>query len=254
MLHTSAIARTDRNNRQPAVWLVALSLLGTSFSVPAQVQRSGGGASNQLMQQYQQAVGERTALQAENAKLKQDLDAATKDRDALKKERDALRAKAGGADQSEAKAAQATQAAQQSLEQQRKKMEELIAKYRETALALQSLEKQHAELQTKYENRTTQIKECVDHNQKLKDITNDVLDRYANQSIFKKATLSEPFTRITRSRLENIVDDYRLEVDALSMKDVRSAGGCHTVAKAFSGGSSGECSADPSRCCGSSLR
>src|ERR1700730_2180836 len=65
-----------------AVGLGVLTLL--SVSAQAQTARSGGGASAQLLQQMQQLASERTGLQAENAKLKQDLEDMRKERDALK--------------------------------------------------------------------------------------------------------------------------------------------------------------------------
>ncbi len=43
----------------------------------------------------------------------------------------------------------------------------------------------------------------------LYEITNDVLDRYEHVGLFTKATAAEPFTRITRTRIENLVDEYR---------------------------------------------
>src|ERR1700738_3736915 len=83
-----------RANIASVVALVALTLAGGS--VHAQTARSGGGASAQLLQQMQQLASERTALQAENAKLKKDLEAMRKERDTLKGGQQALdrRAKA----------------------------------------------------------------------------------------------------------------------------------------------------------------
>ena len=55
----------------------------------AQVQRSGGGEAQKIMQQYQQVAAEKTALQAQLVQMKKDLDAAKGELESTKKERDA---------------------------------------------------------------------------------------------------------------------------------------------------------------------
>ena len=50
----------------------------------AQTARSGGAPNAQLMQQMQQLASERTALQAENARMKKELDDLRKEREQLK--------------------------------------------------------------------------------------------------------------------------------------------------------------------------
>ena len=194
--------------------------MGLMSNACAQATRSGGsaGGSSQMMQQYQQLASERTALQTENAKLKADLDAASKERDALKKERDALRAKSSSAEGSSNKAnSAALLAAEQTAAQQRKGMEELIARYRETATNLDQSEKTRAELQAKTAQAASQVAECTARNAKLHDITIDVLDRYSHMSSFGKTTIDEPFTRIMRTRVDNLVDETKAQVDLLTV-------------------------------------
>src|SRR5215469_1554169 len=61
----------------------------------AQAPRSGGEANPALMMQLQELTSERTSLQADNERLKKQLDAVTKDRDALKRAEKATDLRAG---------------------------------------------------------------------------------------------------------------------------------------------------------------
>jgi len=216
-------ADRSRGQRWQLVALLVLSL-GLALPVSAQTQRSGGGGSSQIMQQYQQLASERTALQSENAKLKSDLAAMTGERDALKKERDALKAHAGGAEANQAKIAAATLAADQRLTEQRSRMEELVARYRETGTSLQNVEKERNRVQSELDKRTQAYSECAVTNVKLGSLFDEVLQRYSKQGWFHKATIDEPFTGITRNRVENLVGEYRaraaeLKVPALPAPD-----------------------------------
>src|SRR5262245_33289086 len=78
--------------RISATWVASIaicSLAVFSNEALAQTARSGSNANAQLMQQMQQLAGERTALQAENARMKRELAEVTKQRDALQSGRTA---------------------------------------------------------------------------------------------------------------------------------------------------------------------
>ena len=207
------------------VWLVRaiaiLSLLAAAAQAPAQATRSGGGASSQIMQQYQQLASERTQLQAENAKLKADLAAASGERDQLTKERDALKARAGTGDSSSAKVAAANQAAEEKLAEQRKKTDELVGRYRETATSLQTVEKDRTRLQGELTSSATALSQCAERNVALGGMIDEVLKRYEQQGFLHKATIDEPFTRITRNRVESLTTEYRLKAGELAQPVVK---------------------------------
>ncbi len=216
--------KTDRieNPRRTAfalgVALLACALQFVAFPASAQTQRAGGGggASSQIMQQYQQLASERTALQAENTKLKADLQAMTSERDGLRKERDALRGKAAPPDAS-AQVAAATRAAQESLEQQRHKLEELVQRYRETATVLSSTERSRDEALALAAKSGQQLGECATRNQQLASLTDEVIQRYERQGWFHRATIDEPFTRITRARVQDLADADRARANELKV-------------------------------------
>jgi chromosome segregation ATPase len=177
--------------------------------VRGQVERTGGGASQKIMQEYQQLAAERTSMQAKITQLQKDLDAAKADLAASKKERDALRAQMGGAAAAVAQATSGRQSAEQNLEQSKQRMTELITRFRETALNLKEVEADRGKKVLELAERNAAFDQCADNNAKLYEISSEVLDRYEHVGLFTKVSAAEPFTKIARTRIENLVDDYR---------------------------------------------
>jgi chromosome segregation ATPase len=192
-----------------AVCAVALTAGAPSH---AQVQRSGGGEMQKIMQQYQQVAAEKTALQAQVEQMKKDLDSAKTDLAAVKKERDALKVRAGGTAAAAATVAQLTaskDSAEKNLEVSKQRMNELVGRFRETATNLKEVEADRSKLHKDLDERNAAFDKCAENNLRLYEITKDVLDRYEHVGLFTKTSAAEPFTQITRTRIENLVDDYR---------------------------------------------
>lgn len=190
----------------------------------AQVQRSGGGEAQKLMQQYQQLAGEKTALQTQLAQMKKDLDAARAESAAFKKERDVLKARAGGAAAAAATAATLAQlksskeSAERNVEVSKQRMTELVARFRETATNLKETEAERGKLRTELEARNAAFDLCADHNQQLYDINGEILKRYEHVGLFTRAAAAEPFTQITRNRLDNLVTETHIRAEELRVK------------------------------------
>jgi chromosome segregation ATPase len=197
----------------------ALALLGTALVLPltalAQVQRSGGGEVQKIMQQYQQVAAEKTALQAQIEKLKQDLETANGSLAALKKERDAAKAHVGVSPAALTQATQAKESAEASAEKSRKQITELVGRYRELAASLRDTEADRNKLRDQLTKRNAAFDQCAQDNFQLYALTAQVLDRYEHVGLFTKASAAEPFTRITRTRIENLVDEYRERAEQL---------------------------------------
>jgi chromosome segregation ATPase len=184
-------------------------------SASAQTQRSGGGEAQKFMQQYQQLAAERTSLQADNARLKKDLDAAKADLAAAKKERDAARAGVGS-QIAQAKSSQDT--AEKGLEQTKQRFAELVGRFREMAQNLKDVEADRGKARSDLAERNRAFDVCAENNQQLFEINQDVLNRYEHTGLFTRVSASEPFTRITRTRLENLVDETRERAEQLRIK------------------------------------
>jgi septal ring factor EnvC (AmiA/AmiB activator) len=189
--------------------LLLFAVLGYGGAA-AQTERSGGGgASQKIMQEYQQLASERTAMQAKLAQLQKDLDAAKADTAAIKKERDALKSQVIGAAAAAAQANAGKNTTEKDLEQSKQRMTELVAHFRETAAALKLVETDRDSARKDLSQRNAAFDQCALNNMQLYEINGEVLDRYEHVGLFTKASASEPFTKITRVRLENLVDDYR---------------------------------------------
>lgn len=196
------------------VWTAAL-LTGALRPVLAQVQRSGGGESQRIMQQYQQLAAEKTSLQSQIAQQKKDLDAAKADLAAMTKERDALKTHVSGTTSSIAQANAAKQAAEQSLEKYKQSLNELVVRFRETATNLRAAEGDRDTSRKDLTASSEAFDRCAESNVQLSDISREVLDRYDHVGLFTKVGAAQPFSGITRNRIDNLVVEYRARVDAL---------------------------------------
>lgn len=211
-------------NRQlsklPAL-LAALAALAAAPAI-AQTQRSGGGGEMQkIMQQYHQLAAEKTSLQAQLAQMKKDLDSAHADLAAAKKERDALKARSAGSASASAQLAQANASrdnAEKSLEQNKQKTGELVERFKETIGSLKSVEADRAQLQKDNLLLNASLSKCADDNLQLFEISNTVLDRYEHVGFFTKVGSAEPFTKITRARIDNLVVEYRERAEQARVK------------------------------------
>jgi chromosome segregation ATPase len=198
-----------------------------AFPALAQVQRSGGGggaANAQLMMQYQQADAERTQLKSENTKLKKDLDDLKKQLDAAGKQ--AAASKAGvSRDAAQLAAAQAANdRGAKDLADSKAKMQELVGKFRETITQMRGIESERAQLQQQLVQSKTAFDQCAERNYSLYQVDNEVLDRYAHEGAFSHMAGAEPFTRIKRTQIDNLVLEYKERAEELRVKKATAAG------------------------------
>jgi septal ring factor EnvC (AmiA/AmiB activator) len=197
---------------------VAASIFSANAPLHAQTQRSGGGEVQKFMQQYQQVAAEKTALQAQLAQIKKDLDAVNAELAAVKKERDAAKAHVGVSPAAIAQANGAKEAAERNLEQSKQRMTELVGRFRETATNLKEAEADRTKLRKDLAERNSAFDTCAADNMQLYEINRDILNRYEHVGLFTKVSADEPFTKITRTRIENLVEEYRERAQELRVK------------------------------------
>jgi chromosome segregation ATPase len=219
--------RKDLGNVSRLGALAAVCGAMISTGALAQVQRSGGsGAANaQLMMQYQQASTERAQLQADNAKLKKDLEDLKKQLDAANKL--ATSSKAGvSRDAAQLAAAQAANdRTTKDLADTKGKMQDLIGKFRETLTQMRGIEAERTQLQQQLAQSKAAFDQCADRNYSLYQVDNEVLDRYAHQGAFSYMERAEPFTRIKRTQIDNLVLEYKERAEELRVKKPEPAAG-----------------------------
>jgi chromosome segregation ATPase len=188
---------------------ILLTALLAALPVFAQTERSGGGEAQKFMQQYQQLAAEKTTLQTQLAQMKKDLDTAQTELAAVKKERDALKSRAGGSSAQLAQMTAGKEATEKSLEQLKQRTTELVARFRETVINLKDVETDRDKLRNDLKVQLSAFDRCAEDNLGLFEINSEILDRYEHVGLFTRVSTVEPFTKITRTRIENLVDEYR---------------------------------------------
>lgn len=202
-----------RFSSKPTAWLACLALATLSGTALAQTARSGGGASAQLIQQMQQLASERTALQAENARMKKELADLTKERDSLKAGRAALDRRAQASEAAIARNTQDRANAAGENEKLKARMQELVTKFRETAQTLKEVETERATFKQSLALRDTDLAQCSAHNDALYKLNTEILGRMEGSGALSRLATLEPFTKLKRVQLENMVDDYKYRAE-----------------------------------------
>jgi type VI protein secretion system component VasK len=195
---------------------VAITAVLSPPLIHAQTTRSGN-ADVRVMQQLQQATAEKTKLEAENADLKHQLDDLKKKLDKTSAQQNALQQRAKALETVASRESSSTQQNNEALEKSRAQMQELVTKFRETAQTLREVESDRNEVKSQLSAREREFKTCVDRNAGLYFLGEEMLDRLEHKGVWASIKESEPFTQISRTRLENLVDDYRARVEELRL-------------------------------------
>jgi chromosome segregation ATPase len=201
-----------------------LVMVTVTAALQAQVQRSGGTANSQLTQQFQQIVTERAQLQAENDKLKKQVTDLQKQLDAGKQQLAASKTSAAGAAAQLQAAQSAGQSSAQQLEQSKARLQELVGRFRDTAVTLRGVEAERAQLEQQLNQAKASFDQCAERNYALYQVDNEVLDKYEHQGAWSYAARAEPFTRLKRTQIENLVDEYRQRAEELRVQKAAGTG------------------------------
>lgn len=199
-------------NARASAAIVAGTLAGALFlqsGSQAQVSRSGGAASAELMQQLQQLASDRTSLQTDNAHLKQQLADVTKERDDLKKAQDTVEQRSRTTAVALEQSGRERAASEQELGQMKARMQELIAKFRETVQTMRQIETEGSTAKQNLATRDRELKVCIERNLALYQLNGEVLTHYEHDSVWAHLARAEPFTQIKRAQLENLIDGYK---------------------------------------------
>jgi chromosome segregation ATPase len=194
--------------------LITLLVAGAPWSTAlAQTARSGSTGNAQLMQQLQQLASERTSLQAENARMKKELGEITKERDSLKSGRAALDQRSKASEVAIARNAKERETAEAENAKLKERMQELIAKFRETAQTLRDVEAERTTFKQSLAMKDQELTSCAQRNEALFKLNGEVLTRFESQGFWSRAAAAEPFTRLKRVELQNLVDDYKYRAE-----------------------------------------
>ena len=206
-----------RNGRLYA--LVGVALLGLAPLAQAQSARQppagGGGGNPQALQQLQSAMA---SLQAENARLKKELEDSKGKAQAAAKEASGSKQGVASLRASLAQAQASKQASETLRDQTQARLSELLDKYRQNTGALAGIETERGQLKADLAASNARLDTCAQRNVALYDAMNQALDKVGHGGFFTAMGRAEPFTKIERVRLENMVDEYRARAEELKLK------------------------------------
>jgi hypothetical protein len=64
---------------------------------------------------------------------------------------------------------------------------------------------------------------CSQRNNDLYKVNTEVLDRYEHEGAFGHMARAEPFTRLKRTQIENLVDEYRQRAEELELRQSKGS-------------------------------
>jgi type I site-specific restriction endonuclease len=202
--------------------LVLAVLSCVAAPLHAQAVRSGGDNARAL-QLMQQLASERAALQADNAKLKDEVADLKKKLDKATTDNVSAAARTKNLQRESARETESKKQLTESLEKNRGQMQELITRFRETAQNLKSVEIERNELRSQLDLRNREYATCVDRNVGLYEINRETLDRLERRGFWSEVRDTEPFAQLSRARLENLIDAYRYRIEELKIERQKKA-------------------------------
>ncbi len=188
----------------------AIALLGTQ---PAWTQSARPASGNAQLQQVQQLAAERTKLLADKARLQSELDAMRKERDELARKHGGVESRVKSSDAAAARAGARSTALQEEVNREKARLQELVAKYRELAGQLREVETDRATAKTTLAQRDIEFAECSARNRSLYVLNGEILARLEAPGRFSAGAALEPFTKLKRIELENLIDGYQQRAD-----------------------------------------
>jgi len=178
------------------------------------VRREAGSADAARKAQFllRQLSQEKAELKSENASLAASLKALQTERDTLQSSLEQLRRKLERSQASNDRLVQRVSSDTQ-------KMRELLEKYRNTRRLLAMEQSNVALLKSAVTERNGWIDRCRTNNETLYRISQELVDRYRNKSVWQSLKQAEPLTGLADVRLEVIAEDYRYRIDDLQVAD-----------------------------------
>jgi chromosome segregation ATPase len=164
-------------------------------------------------------------MQAEQARLKRELEELRKERDSLKDGQAAAGQRArASSDAAVARSTRERDALEAELNKTRGSMQELITKFRDMGQTLRDVETERTSLKQAYAARNKELETCAAGNDELYKLNDEVLTYFGDQGFWKRAGNLEPFTRLRRVQLDNIIEQYRYRAEDQKISATPEAG------------------------------
>lgn len=152
-----------------------------------------------MQRMLRQVSQERDSLQAENTRLKSEIEELNRKNAGVKKSSDTALAKS------------------------RESNAALSTELQRTAQNLQQTQSEKNLLQETVVGQAQQIETCESHNVKLLQVNRDLLGQYENKGFFDSLMQREPIIGLKGVELENILQDYQDRLDRLVFRKKEAA-------------------------------
>lgn len=159
---------------------------------------------NALEEEKQQALAETEKLAKEKATLSAQGKALKEKADLLEASKVSLERKTASLELENRQHRESLTKAETDRENQEKKL-------KQTTQTLSEREKELGRLQAKYN-------QCAEHNARLYFIGEELIDRYRKKGVMGSILEKEPFTQIKKVELENLVQEYKDQIDRQAIR------------------------------------
>lgn len=194
-------------------YLIALVFIAFSATLEASAPRDGGGANAQTQALIQQLGSERTRLSAENAKLKKKVKELESELETVGQENAEVSSALSKTQNKLSAKSELSDELVNRLNEAKSKLTEIIAKFRETISNLRKVENESAQRAQEITRLDRELKTCATSNVALSELGFEILAKYEDKGFWDRMGQNEPFTKIKKVQIENLVDDYTYLVE-----------------------------------------
>ncbi|NOZ38513.1 MAG: hypothetical protein GXP11_10740 [Gammaproteobacteria bacterium] len=198
--------------------LFCISVLSLSAgSVNAEARRDAAGAANPMRKmQYmlRELSEEKSTLEAENGKLKVELETESKKNEKLQSKLDKLDKKLDRSKGNNLKLLSR-------IKQDNERMKEMIARYKQTVAKLRQENQDNQLLVNAVRERNQWIDQCKSKNSKMYTLNIELLKRYRNKGFGDDVLEKEPLTGLVAVQLENQEQEYKFRLQDLQTRQFK---------------------------------
>lgn len=187
--------------------LVGFALLPALSQAVPRDANANNGAVLKLQAMVKSLTAERDAAKAETAALVTELEQLKKDKAAALAVKDSLGSELAAQKNSAG-------AVRSRLDATETKLQDVADKYAKTSRAKTDLETELAAVKAKQQGTEQQLLTCGQHNVKLFQSAQELLERYQNKGTFSGLLQAEPVLQFQSVDMQNVVQEYQDQIKA----------------------------------------
>ncbi len=181
--------------------ILLLITIAPLFGISHQAMAQSKEALAKAQYMLRQLNAEKITLQQENAKLKQEIEALKKDNEKqLSKSQQGNKKLSNTVD---------------ALKSRNSQMREMILQANDKFRDMQVQQKNQGQLINQYSEK---LSLCIANNKELFDVNTEMLEKYQKKGVWKALAKAEPFTKLQKVKIENLIQDYQYRIEDLQVE------------------------------------